>query len=94
MSSFDELFQNKAFQCLDAEKLAVMKTVAEKAKGKSAVEVMNLFNQYGPALTKGKPLTSQEKAAMIEVLKMNMSAPEKKQLEEVLHIMKMMGKEI
>lgn len=94
MSTIDELFQNKAFQCLDPEKLQIMKTIAEKAKGKSAMEVITLFNQYGSALTKGKPLTSQEKSAMIEVMKQSMTPPEKKKLEEVLAVLQKMGKGI
>lgn len=92
MSSYDELFQNKAFECLDKDKIGVLKTVAEKSKGKSAIEVIELFNHYGPELTKGKPLTEQEKAAMIEVIKINLSQQEKKQLDKVMSMMKMMGK--
>lgn len=92
MKDFNDIINNKAFQCIEKEKLLLIEEIARKAKGKSAMEAIDIFTQYGPALTKGKALSAVERDAIIEVIKLGMSESEKKNLEQVLTMMRGMGK--
>lgn len=86
------LFESKEFQCIDKEKLEVMKEISRLAKGKSPMEVMDIIARYGNRLSGGNPLSSNEKSALLQVMRQNMEEGEKSKFDEMVGVLKMMGK--
>ncbi len=88
---YKDLFEKDEFKCIEKEKLSLIIKIAESVKGKSAMEAMEVFTRYQKELTGGKALSPQEKNAILEVIKISMSEPEKKKFSEAVGIMRSMG---
>lgn len=87
-----DIFQSEVFKGMDKHKLDLLKSLQEKSKGKSTTEIMELYIKYQAEFSKGKPLTTQEKDAIIEVVKSNMTNEEKEKLSKLILTLKSMGK--
>jgi hypothetical protein len=64
----DTLFEKEAFRNLEPEKVEVFRKFAGQLDGKSGSELMGLYMRFSKELSKGKPLTRVEKAAVIEAI--------------------------
>ena len=64
----DILFKKEAFSSLEPEKLEIFREFASQLDGKSGPEIMMLYMRYSKELSRGRPLTRGEKAAVIEAI--------------------------
>ena len=67
-SDLDDLFKKEAFRNLEPEKLDIFREFAMQLEGKSGSEIMSLYMRYNKDLSRGKPLTRDEKLAIIEAI--------------------------
>lgn len=75
-------------QALGEERLKLMKEAAEKAKGKTGMERLDVFLEYGEKLSQGGTLPPQEQKALLAAVAA--SLPQKEQ-EQMAQLMAMMG---
>lgn len=87
-----DIFESKEFQCIDPKKLAVMKQIAQQTKGKNPLEIVDLFSKHAEELSEGKPLSAEEKNALLYVMRQSISEQERKAFDELLDMLKNMGK--
>lgn len=87
-----DLFESKEFQCIDPKKLEIMKQIAQQAKGKNPLEIVNLFSKHAEEFSEGKPLSAEEKNALLQVMRQSMSEQERKTFDELLGMLRSMGK--
>ena len=75
-------------QALGEERLQLMREAAEKAKGKTGMERLDVFLEYGEKLAAGGNLPSEEQKALLAAVAASMPKEEQEQLTQV---MKMLG---
>jgi len=66
--NFDEITKNEAFKSLSPEKLAAIKEIAHKIRGKSVPEAMAVLNSYQAVLNSGEPIPREERELMIAAI--------------------------
>ena len=86
------MFQKAAFQSLGKEKLALLEEMVAAGKGKTPMELMDLMVKYGNRLTGGRPLSPLEKDALIEAMRESAAPEERKRIDEVVNMLRVMGK--
>lgn len=86
---YKELLNEEAFRCLDDRKKGLIINLSEMVKGKSAMQTLNVFMEYSEELTGGKPLTDEERNAIMEVLKSNMNEGERSQFNQMMGMFNM-----
>ena len=64
----DALFQKEAFRRLEPEKVNVFREFAAQLDGKSGPEILSLYMKFSKELSKGRPMTRDEKTAVIEAI--------------------------
>lgn len=79
-----EIFQKPEFACIDEEKKRLILELAEKTKGKSAPETIEVFSQYRSQLTQGKTLTDTDREAIMLVLTNSMTGGERAQFQKMM----------
>ena len=72
-------------QALGEERLRLMQEAAEKCRGKSGMERLDIFLEYGEKLSEGGPLAPEEQKALLAA-----SLPEQEQ-KQLTQLMQMMG---
>ena len=66
--NIDELFGNEAFQTIEPETLEVYKDFAREIDGKSMMEIMGVYMKFSKKLSAGRPLTDEEKTAIVQAI--------------------------
>lgn len=82
------IFDDKAFDCLDYNTKKAFINLNESMKNKSYNEKLAMIIAFVQSLPKGITLTNDEKKAMINVVMENMNESEKRQMSMLL---KMIG---
>ena len=74
-------------QVLGEERLALMREAMEKSKGKSGMERLDIFLDYGEKLSAGGTLPPEEQKALLAAVAASMPEGEQKQLAQVMAMM-------
>ena len=67
-------------QALGEERLRLMQEAAEKCRGKSGMERLDIFLEYGEKLSEGGPLAPEEQKALLAAVAASLPEQEQKQL--------------
>ena len=81
-------WNTKEVQALGEERLNLMKEAAEQARGKTGMERLDVFLEYGEKLAAGGNLPPEEQKALLAAVAASMPKEEQEQLTQV---MKMLG---
>ncbi len=84
----NNILNNKAFDCLNAEVKQAFVSFSEGIKNKPSDERLPMIIAFVQSLPKGITLTNDEKRAMIDAVTENMNEREKKQINMLF---KMLG---
>ena len=71
-------------QALGEERLRLMREAAEKAKGKTGMERLDVFLEYGEKLSAGGSLPPEEQKALLAAVAASLSKEEQAQLIQVM----------
>ncbi len=74
----------KEVQALGGERLALLREAAEKAKGKSGMERLDVFLEYGERLSAGGSLPPEEQKALLAAVAASLPEEEQAQLTQVM----------
>lgn len=80
----NNIFDNKAFDCLDHNTKKAFLSLNENMKNKSSDEKIAMIIAFVQSLPKGITFTQDEKKAMINALMENMTEKEKQQMKMLL----------
>ncbi len=80
----EELFKNKAFDCLEPERKEAFARLYTALQGKTPEQAVPLILNFMKAMPQGHKITPQERDAMIEAVTANMSPKEKRNVELIL----------
>ena len=83
-----DVWNTKEVQALGEERLNLMREAAEQARGKTGMERLDVFLEYGEKLAAGGNLPSEEQKALLAAVAASMPKEEQEQLTQV---MKMLG---
>ncbi|MCL2462177.1 MAG: hypothetical protein FWF44_05875 [Defluviitaleaceae bacterium] len=83
----DALFNKEAFKSIDPERLAIFKQFAREIEGKNIMEVIGVYMKFSQSLPKGKPLTNEEKTAIIQSVGESLPASEQGKFQAVVKIL-------
>ena len=81
-------WNTKEVQALGEERLNLMREAAEQARGKTGMERLDVFLEYGEKLAAGGNLPPEEQKALLAAVAASMPKEEQEQLTQV---MKMLG---
>ena len=81
-------WNTKEVQALGEERLNLMKEAAEQARGKTGMERLDVFLEYGEKLAAGGNLPPEEQKTLLAAVAASMPKEEQEQLTRV---MKMLG---
>ncbi len=79
-------------QKLGAQKVAILQELAEKAKGKQPMELLELLQTYGEKLTGGNAIAPAERTALLAAIEESLEKEEKAQFQNAIKMLKIMGK--
>lgn len=71
-------------QALGEERLNLLREAAEKAKGKSGMERLDVFLEYGEKLSAGGSLPPEEQKVLLAAVAASLPKEEQKQLMQVM----------
>ena len=71
-------------QALGEERLQLMREAAEKAKGKTGMERLDVFLEYGEKLSAGGSLPPEEQKALLAAVAASLPKEEQAQLIQVM----------
>lgn len=71
-------------QALGEERLKLLRQAAEAAKGKTGMERLDVFLEYGEKLSAGGRLSSEEQKALLAAVAASLPKEEQKQLMQVM----------
>ena len=74
-------------QALGEERLRLMQEAAEKCRGKSGMERLDIFLEYGEKLSEGGPLAPEEQKALLAAVAASLPEQEQKQLTQLMQMM-------
>ena len=74
-------------QALGEERLRLMQEAAEKCRGKSGMERLDIFLEYGEKLSEGGPLAPGEQKALLAAVAASLPEQEQKQLTQLMQMM-------
>lgn len=77
----------KEVQALGEERLQLMREAAERAKGKTGMERLDVFLEYGERLSAGGSLPPQEQKALLAAVAASLPKEEQMQLLQVMTIL-------
>ena len=83
-----DVWNTKEVQALGEERLNLMREAAEQARGKTGMERLDVFLEYGEKLAAGGNLPAEEQKALLAAVAASMPKEEQEQLTQV---MKMLG---
>lgn len=71
-------------QALGEERLRLMREAAEKCKGKTGMERLDIFLEYGEKLSEGGQLPPQEQKALLAAVAASLPQEEQAQLAQIM----------
>ncbi len=71
-------------QALGEERLRLMREAAEKCKGKTGMERLDIFLEYGEKLAEGGQLPSEEQKALLAAVAASLPKEEQAQLAQIM----------
>ncbi|MGN0136515.1 hypothetical protein [Anaerotignum sp.] len=71
-------------QALGEERLRLMREAAEKCKGKTDMERLDIFLEYGEKLSRGGQLPPEEQKALLAAVAASMPKEEQAQLAQIM----------
>ena len=74
-------------KALGEERLALMREAMEKSKGKTGMERLDIFLDYGEKLSAGGTLPPEEQKALLAAMAASLPEAEQKQLAQVMTMM-------
>ena len=77
-------WDTKEVQALGEERLRLLREAAEKAKGKSGMERLDVFLEYGERLSGGGSLPPEEQKALLAAVAASLPQEEQTQLMQVM----------
>ena len=77
-------WDTKEVQALGEERLQLLREAAEKAKGKTSMERLDVFLEYGEKLSAGGSLPPKEQKALLAAVAASLPQEEQKQLTQVM----------
>lgn len=80
----EDIFQSDVFKSLGEDKILLLREIAERIKGKSAMDAMAVIGAYQSKLSAGKPLSDEERKAILAVIRQSMTKEEQQKLDYVL----------
>lgn len=89
MQKIDEILQDKAFDCFDNERKALIKKMYAEMEGKTTEGVLMVFQKYSRSLFAGGRITPEQRDAMLRVLTADMSPTDKNKLNTILKLLGM-----
>ena len=88
----ETFLERPEFQKLGKQKIAVLQELAEKAKGKQPMELLELLQVYGEKLTSGNAIAPAERTALLTAMEESLENEEKVQFQNAVKVLKIMGK--
>lgn len=88
----ETFLQRPEFQKLGKQKVAILQELAQKAKGKEPMELLELLQIYGQKLTGGNAIAPAERMALITAMEESLENEEKMQFQKAVQMLKIMGK--
>ena len=82
------VWDTKEVKALGEERLNLMREAAEQAKGKTGMERLDVFLEYGEKLSAGGTLPPEEQKALLAAVAASLPPQEQKQL---MHVMSTLG---
>jgi len=82
------VWDTKEVKALGEERLNLMREAAEQAKGKTGMERLDVFLEYGEKLSAGGSLPPEEQKALLAAVAASLPETEQAQL---IQVMKMLG---
>ena len=76
-------------KALGEKRLKLMREAAEKAKGKTGMERLDVFLEYGEKLSEGGSLQPQEQKALLAAVAASLPKDEQEQLTQVMALLGM-----
>lgn len=77
-------WETPELQALGEERLALLREAAEKCRGKSSMERLDIFLEYGERLAEGGQLPPEEQKALLAAVAATLPQQEQAQLAQVL----------
>lgn len=71
-------------QALGEERLRLMREAAEKCKGKTGMERLDIFLEYGEKLSEGGQLPPEEQKALLAAVAASLPKEEQAQLAQIM----------
>ncbi len=71
-------------QRLGEDRLRLMREAAEKCKGKTGMERLDIFLEYGEKLSAGGPLPPEEQKALLAAVAASMPREEQAQMAQIM----------
>lgn len=68
----------------DEERLHLLREAAERAKGKTGMERLDVFLEYGERLSAGKPLPPEEQKALLAAVAASLPERQQRQLTQMM----------
>jgi hypothetical protein len=88
----ETFLQRPEFQKLGEQKIAILQELAQKAKGKEPMELLELLQIYGQKLTGGNAIAPAERTALLTAMEESLENEEKMQFQKAVQMLKIMGK--
>lgn len=80
---------NEALNNLSEERLNIIREAAVACNGKSGMERLDVFIEYGEKLSEGETMSMAEQKALLAAVAASLSDGERKQLEQLMSMMGM-----
>lgn len=74
-------------QALGEERLRLMREAAEKCRGRSGMERLDIFLEYGERLAEGGQLAPEEQKALLAAVAASLPEQERERLTQVMQMM-------
>lgn len=81
------IFDMPEMACLGEEKIAFLRDISKKSRGKSPIEMMGLFEEYRNKFTQGRAINPQEKKAILIALRESLEESEQKKFDYVIQML-------
>lgn len=85
----EQSFHTEVVQNLSQERLQLIQEASKACEGKTGMERLDVFIQYGEKLTEGEELSKAEQKALLEAVAKTLPETEKKQLEQMMQMMQL-----
>ncbi len=73
-------------QALGGERLRLMREAAEKCRGKSGMERLDIFLEYGERLAEGGQLAPEEQKALLAAVAASLPEQERERLMQIMQM--------